>query len=213
MIEGKVFLFFSILYLMVIGVESVLLFRSDREKKMLITRIRNTQRSYENRLKYSVTKLENAIQERERRIRELEEQLGQLKNDEEKLTLQEIVNRLKQEVIFLQKEIEVLRKQATSTEGFPEIDPEEFFQIKERNMELELRIAEQDATLTRLTQEQTLLKERLSGKEAQWRKFQLDFQAKMQEIAQLKEERDLLRRQISSSLPGNGDNVFASKRG
>lgn len=213
MIEGKVFLFFSILYLLVIGVESLLLFRSDREKRMLGARIRNTQRSYANRLQHSVTKLEQAIQERERRIRELEEQLGQLKNDEEKLTLQGIVHRLKQEVVLLQREVETLRKQATSNESPPEIDPEEFFQIKERNMELEIRLAEQTAILTRVTQEQTLLQEKLSDKEAQWREFQCDFQAKMQEIAQLKEERDLLRRQISSSLPGNSDNVFASKRG
>ncbi|RMF89781.1 MAG: hypothetical protein D6736_07805 [Nitrospinota bacterium] len=194
MITERVFLIFSFLYLVAIGIESLLFFLSHQEKKTLIMRVRHSQRSYRRRMHSYIAKMEEAIREREEKIRQLEEQLVRLKNDREKRMLQETIARLKNEVEMLQREVETLKRREAE-EGGATIDPEEFFQLKERNIELEMQVVE----LKQLLEEQALQQQqRLAEGEKEMEALQLALNEKMVEIAQLKEERDLLQRECAS---------------
>ncbi|RMF89780.1 MAG: hypothetical protein D6736_07800 [Nitrospinota bacterium] len=94
------------LSLVLIGVESLLLFLSYRRQKVLIARLRNTQRSYENRIKHSTTKFEDIVRQQERKIEALEKELEHLKSDEEKEIFKDmVVARLKSEIELLKQRI------------------------------------------------------------------------------------------------------------
>lgn len=193
MIAEYGFLIFSVIYLIVIGAESFFLFRSHQNKKVLTARIRNAQRSYENRSKHIESKLQEAIQEREQKIKELEKQLVLLKNDEEKQVLKKKVLYLESEIQALRDKLEALRSRGLLNQESSNINPEEYFQIKERTVALEFQIAEQTAKIERLTQEQSLLQEQLFAEQTRAHQLQQELAQYQGENIQLKEERDLLK--------------------
>ncbi len=100
---GNVFVV-SLFFLVVIGIESILLLLCHRKNRMLITRLMNTQKSHENRLKHEMSKLEHALRERAQKLEELERDLECKHTEEEKQFLKDmVVSRLKDEVEMLKQ--------------------------------------------------------------------------------------------------------------
>lgn len=95
----------SLFYLLIIGIESLLLFLCYRKKQVLLSKLHTTQKSYENRLKHVTSKFEGVVQEQAQRIDEYARELAYLKNHEGKKILQDHV------VAGLHQEVETLRKQ------------------------------------------------------------------------------------------------------
>jgi peptidoglycan hydrolase CwlO-like protein len=195
MMTEKVFLIFSVLYLIVMVGESVLLFLFHRKQKALADQIEGTQKSYETRMRFHMIKLEDAIKEREEKIRELEQQIELLQNDEEKRLLRDKITQLEREVQTLQTELAVVKNRMEQGKEIAEIDPmEELFQIKTRNMELEMQLSE----LQWKFQEYEILREKLTMDQQRVQELQQALTAAREEVAKLHEEHDILRVQRDS---------------